>query len=126
MEYWFGWFDVWSESHHVFPAEDHDASLSEAGDYTTKYQLLRNVFSQFHCEKLPEAPSLQARRVYEPVIIQKRLSLWESLQFTDKPLKSEGPVNMENSNNGQSYGYTQYETTISSGGLLNSKTNFRD
>uniref|UniRef100_A0A4W5PRP5 Beta-galactosidase n=1 Tax=Hucho hucho TaxID=62062 RepID=A0A4W5PRP5_9TELE len=177
MEYWSGWFDVWSESHHVFPAEDmlavvtqilepgvsinlymfhggtsfgfmngavahlgtykpqvgsydYDAPLSEAGDYTTKYQLLRNLFSQFHSEKLPEVPSLQARRVYDPVIIQQHLSLWESLQFTEKPLKSEEPVNMENlpvnSNNGQSYGYTLYETTISSGGLLNSKKNVKD
>ncbi|XP_029629342.1 beta-galactosidase-1-like protein 2 [Salmo trutta] len=177
MEYWSGWFDVWSESHHVFPAEDmlavvsqileasvsinlymfhggtsfgfmngavanlgtykpqvssydYDAPLSEAGDYTTKYQLLRNLFSQFHSEKLPEVPSLQARRVYEPVIIQQHLSLWESLQFTEKPLKSEEPVNMENlpvnSNNGQSYGYTLYETTISSGGLLNSRNNVKD
>ncbi|XP_023838635.1 beta-galactosidase-1-like protein 2 isoform X1 [Salvelinus sp. IW2-2015] len=176
MEYWSGWFDVWSESHHVFPAEDmlavvsqilepgvsinlymfhggtsfgfmngavanlgtykpqvgsydYDAPLSEAGDYTTKYQLLRNLFSQFHSEKLPEVPSLQARRVYEPVIIQQHLSLWESLQFTE-PLKSEKPVNMENlpvnSNNGQSYGYTLYETTISSGGLLNSRNNVKD
>uniref|UniRef100_A0AAZ3S966 Beta-galactosidase n=1 Tax=Oncorhynchus tshawytscha TaxID=74940 RepID=A0AAZ3S966_ONCTS len=174
MEYWSGWFDVWSESHHVFPAEDmlavvsqilepgvsinlymfhggtsfgfmngavanlgtykpqvgsydYDAPLSEAGDYTTKYQLLRNLFSQFHSEKLPEVPSLQARRVYEPVIIQQHLSLWESLQFTEK---SEEPVNMENlpvnSNNGQSYGYTLYETTISRGGLLNSKKNVKD
>ncbi|CAB1349098.1 unnamed protein product [Coregonus sp. 'balchen'] len=109
---------------------DYDAPLSEAGDYTTKYQLLRNLFSQFHSEKLPEAPSLQARRVYEPVVIQQHLSLWESLQFTEKPLKSEGPVNMENlpvnNNNGQSYGYTLYETTISSGGLLNSKKNVKD
>lgn len=31
-----------------------------------------------------------------------------------------------NSNNGQSYGYTLYETTISSGGLLNSRNNVKD
>ncbi|CAB1348037.1 unnamed protein product, partial [Coregonus sp. 'balchen'] len=106
---------------------DYDAPLSEAGDYTTKYTLLKNVLSRYHSEKLPEVPSLQARRVYEPVVIQQHLSLWESLQFTEK---SEGPVNMENlpvnNNNGQSYGYTLYETTISSGGLLNSKKNVRD
>ncbi|XP_020359007.1 beta-galactosidase-1-like protein 2 isoform X1 [Oncorhynchus kisutch] len=109
---------------------DYDAPLSEAGDYTTKYTLLRNVLSRYHSEKLPEVPSLQARRVYEPVIIQKHLSLWESLQFTEKPLKSEKPVNMENlpvnNNNGQSNGYTLYETIIHSGGLLNSMNNVRD
>lgn len=32
----------------VFTA-DYDAPLSEAGDYTPKYQLLRNLFSQYHC-----------------------------------------------------------------------------
>ena len=30
-----------------------------------------------------------------------------------------------NSNNGQSYGYTLYETTIRRGGLLNSKKNVK-
>lgn len=29
MEYWSGWFDVWSESHHVFPAEDMLAVVSQ-------------------------------------------------------------------------------------------------
>lgn len=48
-----------------------------------------------------------------------------------QPLKSETPVNMENlpvnNNNGQSYGYTLYETTIcGSGGTLNSTNNVRD
>uniref|UniRef100_A0A8C7WB63 Glycoside hydrolase 35 catalytic domain-containing protein n=1 Tax=Oncorhynchus mykiss TaxID=8022 RepID=A0A8C7WB63_ONCMY len=104
---------------------DYDAPLSEAGDYTTKYTLLRNVLSRYHSEKLPEVSSLQARRVYEPVMIQQHMSLWESLQFTEKK-----PVNMENlpvnSNNGQSYDYTLYETTISSGDLLNSRNNVRD
>lgn len=28
---------------------DYDAPLSEAGDCTPKYQLLRNLFSQYHC-----------------------------------------------------------------------------
>lgn len=31
-----------------------------------------------------------------------------------------------NSNNGQAYGYTLYETTITSGGLLSSGDNVRD
>uniref|UniRef100_A0A7N8Y607 Beta-galactosidase n=1 Tax=Mastacembelus armatus TaxID=205130 RepID=A0A7N8Y607_9TELE len=109
---------------------DYDAPLSEAGDYTTKYHLLRNLFSHYHTQPLPELPSLQERRAYQPVVIQQHLSLWDSLHFTDKPFKSERPVNMENlpvnSNNGQSYGYTLYETTITSGGTLNSRNNIRD
>ncbi|KAM9801535.1 beta-galactosidase-1-like protein 2 [Neosynchiropus ocellatus] len=177
-EYWTGWFDLWGDLHHVYPAEDmievvkqilklgmsinlymfhggtnfgftngayaidlpapkpmitsydYDAPLSEAGDYTTKYRLLRNLFTQYHTKPLPEPPSLQERRAYQPVVIQQHLSLWDSLQYTDKPTKSESPVNMENlpvnHNNGQSYGYTLYETVITGGGMLNSKNSVRD
>ncbi|XP_072248977.1 beta-galactosidase-1-like protein 2 isoform X1 [Leuresthes tenuis] len=109
---------------------DYDAPLSEAGDCTTKYQLLRNLFRQYHSEPLPEVPAPQERRAYEPVFVQQHLSLWDSLHFADKPYRSERPVNMENlpvnSNNGQSYGYTLYETSITSGGVLNSRNNIRD
>lgn len=109
---------------------DYDAPLSEAGDYTTKYHLLRNLFSLHHTQPLPELPSHQERRAYQPLVIQQHLSLWDSLHFTDKPFKSHNPVNMENlpvnNNNGQSYGYTLYETTITSGGALHSKNNIRD
>uniref|UniRef100_A0A665UMM5 Beta-galactosidase n=1 Tax=Echeneis naucrates TaxID=173247 RepID=A0A665UMM5_ECHNA len=104
---------------------DYDAPLSEAGDCTLKYQLLRNLFSQYYSEPLPEAPSPQEKRAYDTVVIFQHLSLWDSLHFTDKR-----PVNMEslpvNNGNGQSYGYTLYETTISSGGILNSRNNIRD
>ncbi|XP_010765462.1 beta-galactosidase-1-like protein 2 isoform X1 [Notothenia coriiceps] len=109
---------------------DYDAPLSEAGDCTPKYQLLRTLFSQYHSKPLPEVPSPCERRVYDPVSIQQHLSLWDSLHFTDKPFRSEKPVNMENlpvnNNNGQSYGYTLYETIITCGGTLNSKNNIRD
>ncbi|XP_017275575.1 beta-galactosidase-1-like protein 2 [Kryptolebias marmoratus] len=109
---------------------DYDAPLSEAGDYTTKYHLLRNLFSRYHTQPLPELPSPPERRAYQPVVIQQHLSLWSNLHLTEKPLKSERPVNMENlpvnNENGQSYGYTLYETTVTSGGSLNSKNNIRD
>lgn len=50
---------------------------------------------------------------------------------TRQPLTSETPVNMEslpvNNNNGQSYGYTLYETAIGgSGGTLDAKNHVRD
>ncbi|XP_023817748.1 beta-galactosidase-1-like protein 2 isoform X1 [Oryzias latipes] len=109
---------------------DYDAPLSEAGDCTMKCQLLRNLFSQYHSEPLPQVPSPQERRAYEPVVMQQHLSLWDSLHFTDKPHRSEKALNMENlpvnNNNGQSYGYTLYETTVTSGGALNSMNNIRD
>ncbi|XP_029026374.1 beta-galactosidase-1-like protein 2 [Betta splendens] len=109
---------------------DYDAPLSEAGDYTTKYHLLRNVFSPYHTQPLPDLPPVSERRAYLPVVIEQHLPLWDVLHFTDKPLKSERPVNMENlhvnNGNGQSYGYTLYETSISSGGALSSKNSIRD
>lgn len=47
-----------------------------------------------------------------------------------QPIKSAKPLNMENlpvnNRNGQSYGYTLYETPITSGGLLHSGDNVRD
>lgn len=55
-----------------------------------------------------------------------RWDVWLFIQ----PYRSERPVNMEdlpvNTNAGQSYGYTLYETTITSGGTLNSRNNIRD
>uniref|UniRef100_A0A3P9KJ18 Beta-galactosidase n=1 Tax=Oryzias latipes TaxID=8090 RepID=A0A3P9KJ18_ORYLA len=178
MEYWSGWFDLWGGLHHVFPAEemmavvteilkldmsinlymfhggtnfgfmsgafavgrpspapmvtsyDYDAPLSEAGDYTTKYHLLRNLFSHHHRVPLPKPPEATERNSYRPVIVRQHLSLWSCLDFTEQPFKSEKPVNMENlpvnNNNGQAYGYTLYETIISSGGSLKSLNNIRD
>uniref|UniRef100_A0A3Q3EY36 Si:dkey-224e22.2 n=1 Tax=Labrus bergylta TaxID=56723 RepID=A0A3Q3EY36_9LABR len=101
----------------------YNAPLSEAGDCTPKYQLLRKLFSQYH-EPLPEVPSPQERRAYDPVLIQQHLSLWDSLFRSDRPVNMENlPVN---NNNGQSYGYTLYETTITCGETLNSGNNIRD
>lgn len=52
------------------------------------------------------------------------------LQLSLQPFKSAKPVNMENlpvnNRNGQSYGYTLYETIITRGGLLQSGDNVRD
>uniref|UniRef100_A0A3Q2ZKF0 Si:dkey-224e22.2 n=1 Tax=Kryptolebias marmoratus TaxID=37003 RepID=A0A3Q2ZKF0_KRYMA len=101
----------------------YDAPLSEAGDCTTKYHLLRDLFSHYH-EPLPEVPPPQEKKAYQPVLIQQYLSLWDSLQFTDMPVNMENlPVN---NNNGQACGYTLYETTISTGGALHSRNNVRD
>ncbi|KAM6988308.1 beta-galactosidase-1-like protein 2 [Tautogolabrus adspersus] len=115
---------------HMVTSYDYDAPLSEAGDYTTKYHLLRNLFSLYHNQPLHELPSLQERRAYHPVVILQYLSLWDCLNLNDKPFKSEKPVNMENlpvnNNNGQSYGYTLYETSITAAGTLNSNNNIRD
>lgn len=176
MEYWSGWFDVWGEPHHVFPAPemisivrelldrgisinfymfhggtsfgfmngavdlgtykpqtssyDYDAPLTESGDYTTKYHLLRSLLSTYCNEPISEPPAVQSRRAYEPLAVTHYISLWESLQCAETLFRADDPVNMEclpaNHNNGQSYGYTLYQTDIYSGGDLNSRNHVRD
>ncbi|XP_054611210.1 beta-galactosidase-1-like protein 2 isoform X2 [Dunckerocampus dactyliophorus] len=113
------------------PSYDYDAPLSEAGAYTQKYHLLRDLLSQFNNGDIfPDMPVLQHREAYESAITYQHLSLWDALSFTEGPFKSVKPVNMENlpanNRNGQSYGYTLYETTITSGGLLKSGDNVKD
>ncbi|KAM6969770.1 beta-galactosidase-1-like protein 2 [Aplochiton taeniatus] len=110
---------------------DYDAPLSEAGEYTPKYHLLRDLFSRYHRgEKLPEMPALRYREAYEPSIMYHHLSLWDALSFAEEPFKSPTPISMErlpvNNGNGQSYGYTLYETAITSGGRLEAGDSVRD
>ncbi|XP_051903798.1 beta-galactosidase-1-like protein 2 isoform X3 [Hippocampus zosterae] len=115
----------------LVPSYDYDAPLSEAGEYTQKFHLLRDLFSQFNRgEEFPDLPVLQPKEAYEPAIMYQHLSLWDALSFTQGPFTSDTPVNMENlpmnNKNGQSHGYTLYETTITSGGLLKSGNNVKD
>uniref|UniRef100_A0A8C0LWF6 Beta-galactosidase n=1 Tax=Canis lupus familiaris TaxID=9615 RepID=A0A8C0LWF6_CANLF len=101
---------------------DYDAVLTEAGDYTAKYFKLRDFFGSLSGVPLPPQPSLLPKIAYEPVRPNLYLSLWDALQHMEEPVSSEKPVNMENlpvnDGNGQSFGYTLYETTIASSGVL--------
>uniref|UniRef100_A0A672HA00 Beta-galactosidase-1-like protein 2 n=1 Tax=Salarias fasciatus TaxID=181472 RepID=A0A672HA00_SALFA len=111
----------------LVPSYDYDAPLTEAGEYSPKYHLLRDLLSRYNRDPFPDMPALHYREAYEPAITYHHLSLWEALSFTEE---SEKPVSMENlpvnNRNGQSYGYTLYETKISRGGLLKSGDNVRD
>ncbi|KAG9263121.1 beta-galactosidase-1-like protein 2 isoform X2 [Astyanax mexicanus] len=109
---------------------DYDAPLSEDGDYTPKYHLLRDIFSRYNNYLLSDVPGLRRKEGYEAAIMFQHLFLWDALPFTHEPFKSRLPVNMENlpvnNKNGQAYGYTLYETTITTGGFLKSRDNIRD
>lgn len=115
----------------LVPSYDFDAPLSESGEYTPKYHLLRDLLSRYsNGETFPDMPTLRYREAYEPAIMYQHLSLWDALSFTGEPFKSHRPVSMENlpvnSGSGQAYGYTLYETTITTGGSLQSGDNVRD
>ncbi|KAM9079556.1 beta-galactosidase-1-like protein 2 isoform 3-T3 [Megaptera novaeangliae] len=101
---------------------DYDAVLTEAGDYTAKYTGLREFFGSISGAPLPAPPDLLPKTAYEPVMPALYLSLWDALPYLEEPVTSEKPLNMENlpinGGNGQSFGYTLYETTITSSGIL--------
>ncbi|XP_053331955.1 beta-galactosidase-1-like protein 2 [Clarias gariepinus] len=114
----------------LIPSYDYDAPLSEAGEYTPKYHLLRELLSRYSRAPQPDMPALRWKESYEAAIMYRHLSLWDALPLTHEPFKSRTPVNMENlpvnKKNGQAYGYTLYETTITTGGFLKSGNNIRD
>ncbi|OWK17961.1 hypothetical protein Celaphus_00009447, partial [Cervus elaphus hippelaphus] len=101
---------------------DYDAVLTEAGDYTAKYTRLREFFGSMSGAPLPVPPALLPKTAYDPVTPAFYVSLWDALNLLELPVTSEHPVNMENlpinGGSGQSFGYTLYETTITSSGVL--------
>ncbi|TSV15276.1 Beta-galactosidase-1-like protein 2 [Bagarius yarrelli] len=109
---------------------DYDAPLSEAGEYTPKYHLLKEIFARYSNDPLPDMLALRWKESYSAAVMYRHLSLWDALPFTHEPFKFRVPINMENlpvyDRNGQAYGYTLYETTITTGGFLKSGNNIRD
>ncbi|KAJ3588658.1 hypothetical protein NHX12_009512 [Muraenolepis orangiensis] len=151
MECWSGMVDVWGDLHHVLAPEDMVSVVREIlrrGMSVNLYMFhggtsfgfmsgaLGNpsykaiVPSYDYDAPLSEAGEYTPKEAYETAIMYNHLSLWDALSFTEGPFKSPTPVNMENlpvnNKNGQSQGYTLYETTITSGGLLKTGDNVRD
>ncbi|MEQ2258876.1 hypothetical protein XENORESO_003775, partial [Xenotaenia resolanae] len=138
MEYWTGWYDAWGDLHHVLPPEDMVSTVRKIlrrGMSVNLYMFHGGSSFGFMTGAVSD-PSYRALvssyggEAYEPAIMYQHLSLWDALSFAEGPFKSSKPINMENlpanNANGQSYGYTLYETTINSGGLLQSGDNVRD
>ncbi|XP_059785983.1 beta-galactosidase-1-like protein 3 isoform X1 [Balaenoptera ricei] len=108
----------------VVTSYDYDALLTEAGDYTDKYFKLQELFKYILVTPLPLLPEPIPKTVYPSVDPSLYLSLWDALQYLNRPVISNIPLNMENlpinNGNGQSYGLVLYETTVCSGGRLHS------
>ncbi|KAB0340905.1 hypothetical protein FD755_024625, partial [Muntiacus reevesi] len=106
----------------VTTSYDYDAVLTEAGDYTTKYFALRNLFESILVRPLPPLPSPTPKTVYPSLKLSHYLPLWEALPYLQRPVTSNVPLNMENlpinNGNGQSFGFALYEMTVCSGGRL--------
>uniref|UniRef100_A0A8C5J9F1 GLBL2 protein n=1 Tax=Junco hyemalis TaxID=40217 RepID=A0A8C5J9F1_JUNHY len=109
---------------------DYDAVLTEAGDYTSKFFKLRQLFSMVIGQPLPLPPMIESKASYGAILLHQYISLWDVLPAVLQPIKSEFPVNMENlplnDSIGQPYGYVLYETVIFGGGHLHSRDHVRD
>uniref|UniRef100_A0A8C7EF87 Beta-galactosidase-1-like protein 2 n=1 Tax=Nothoprocta perdicaria TaxID=30464 RepID=A0A8C7EF87_NOTPE len=109
---------------------DYDAVLTEAGDYTSKFFKLRQLFSMIIGQPLPLPPMIESKASYGAILLHQYISLWDVIPSLLQPVKSEFPINMENlhlnDSSGQSYGYVLYETVIFGGGHLHSRDHIRD
>uniref|UniRef100_A0A8C8YSX9 Beta-galactosidase n=1 Tax=Prolemur simus TaxID=1328070 RepID=A0A8C8YSX9_PROSS len=97
---------------------DYGALLTEDGEYTPEYITFQEYFS-----------SAVGATPFERWALGR--GFWgSSVQPQPSPVKSAKPVSMEvlsvNQGNGQSYGYTLYETYISKGGILSSRGHVQD
>ncbi|XP_072378093.1 beta-galactosidase-1-like protein 2 [Diabrotica undecimpunctata] len=166
MEFWTGWFDHWSEEHHVtdrqmyttvveqiltYPASvnfymfeggtnfgfmnggnqangavdnsgyqpdttsyDYDALLTESGDYTMKYVVIKELLKKYNkiLTRIPQTPSETPKIAYNSTPIQSQILLTELLEKQETKIMSPFVLPMEhlqiNNNSGQSYGYIVY------------------
>lgn len=89
---------------------DYDALLTECGDVTEKYRLVREVIGKHREEKLPEIPSDREKRAYGKFSLTSFGSIFDNLENLSSPQYSDVPKCMEKY--GQGYGYIAYRTTL--------------
>ncbi|KAH1005396.1 hypothetical protein HUJ04_006394 [Dendroctonus ponderosae] len=93
---------------------DYDAPLTEAGDYTLKYQLVKVLLRTVATPKtkLPDPPALIPRVAYSDVPIEQFMPLKTLIDSQNIKPNHPHPIAMElvdiNNGSGQSYGYLTY------------------
>nr|XP_045607884.1 beta-galactosidase-1-like protein 2 [Procambarus clarkii] len=110
--------DVWPHFAPDVSSYDYDAVLTEAGDYTEKYSLVKEVLAKFNpLEGIvddPEPPPERTKVAYPTAPVTDVIDLPTLLSQHPSFETSEGPINMEllpiNNQSGQSYGYILYTT----------------
>lgn len=108
----------------LFP-KDYDALISEAGDYTTKYEFAAVLINQYESPKLgrPQRPLESQKTAYPTLGLQRYLTYTDIIDRVPAShmVTMDKPVSMEllpiNDGNGQSYGYIVYRknSTINAG-----------
>jgi hypothetical protein len=98
----------------VTTSYDYDAPLTEAGDYTTKYEAIRELMKQYNTIETytPDPPEVKERRVYDSLDLNGQLRFEDILRQAPDKIESDVALSMEmlpiNQNSGQSYGYIVY------------------
>ncbi|XP_063931741.1 beta-galactosidase-1-like protein 3 [Zophobas morio] len=96
---------------------DYDAPLTENGDYTEKYHIVKNLIAKYNkvITKVPPPPKETPRIRYPDIEIKQQLQFSTIVEQLPQVFQSTDVVPMEllpiNNDSGQSYGYTIYRTT---------------
>ncbi|KAL5497548.1 hypothetical protein EMCRGX_G014039 [Ephydatia muelleri] len=99
----------------VTTSYDYNAPLSEAGDITPKYLMLRALLEKkFPGMQLPPVPHNSPKMEYGEVSLALYVKLTDVTQYTQKPHQSEFPLPMEYLDSGQAYGFVLYRSKLSS------------
>ncbi|KAF5275964.1 hypothetical protein FQA39_LY00760 [Lamprigera yunnana] len=97
---------------HDTTSYDYDAPLSEAGDYTEKYDIVKDLINQYNevPTKLPTQPPISEKVAYSSISVNSYLLLKDIAGRIPYSFEYDHPIPIEdlpiNHNSGQSYGYT--------------------
>ena len=89
---------------------DYDALLTEAGDFTPKYDAFQKVISKYQEIPKVEFSTKIRKRAYGKLTAVSQVGLLESLEDISSPIVDTFPVCMEKC--GQNYGYILYHSTL--------------
>lgn len=97
---------------------DYDAPLSESGDYTEKYYIVKDLLERHNVikTKLPKMPKELTKIAYPSIKIDKSLTYGNIVNQLPSVISSPNLIPMEllniNNNSGQSYGYIIYRKKL--------------
>ncbi|ODM98203.1 Beta-galactosidase-1-like protein 2 [Orchesella cincta] len=106
--------------HHISSSYDYDAPLSEAGDYTRKYDLAAELIERYQNPQLrkPDRPAESTKAAYPTLGLERYLTYSDIIERVPSTCKfqMERPVSMENlpmnGDSGQSFGYVIYRKNV--------------
>ncbi|XP_063613408.1 beta-galactosidase-1-like protein 2 [Penaeus indicus] len=112
--------DIWPHYAPDTTSYDYDAVLTEAGDYTEKYNLAKEIIARYNplegIVDLPAPPAETTKVAYPAVPVADVLDLDTFLTQVPKFESLEGTVSMEllpvNNGSGQAHGYIMYTTHV--------------